>query len=87
MSLTSCLVGEHEYVFRISDNRLNSDPCKKDRDDPLVDSGATTHIINKYARFKTFNNSFDHDYCHTIELADGSKSKIAGARGTAHIEL
>ena len=52
----------------------------------LVDSGATTHIINNCARFKTFNNSFNPD-CHTIELADGSKSKIAEARGTAHIEL
>ena len=42
---------EHECAFRISDNRLNSGPCKKGRGDLLVDSGATTHIINNCARF------------------------------------
>ena len=42
--------------------------------------------MNNREKFDVFNSDFNAA-SHTIELADGSKSNLAKARGTAHIKL
>ena len=54
----------------------------------MVDAGATSHIVNDIAKFKSFDNTFQPD-THSIELADqGTEcSGMAQRRGTAVIYL
>lgn len=53
----------------------------------MVDAGATSHIVNDIAKFKSFDNTFQPD-THSIELADGTKcSGMAQRRGTVLIYL
>ena len=53
----------------------------------LVDTGATTHIVNKDVGFINYDESFDPKE-HHIELADGSRTNnVAKKRGTLTINL
>ena len=53
----------------------------------LVDTGATTHIINDETKFRSFDDSFQPNK-HFIELADGSQvSGLAKGRGDAVVSL
>ena len=52
----------------------------------LVDTGASSHIVRDPAMFSSFNDKFDTQR-HSIELADGTQSKAAKERGTAHIAI
>lgn len=53
----------------------------------MVDTGATSHIINDITKFKKFNDRFQGSR-HSVELADGSRSTgIAERRGDAEVCL
>ena len=53
----------------------------------LVDTGATSHIINDIDKFKCFDKDFNSSN-HFIELADGSKTNgIVKGKGSANVVL
>ncbi len=68
---------EHHYAFKASAPSNVSDGF-------MVDTGATSHIVNDPRKFVTFNQNFNADK-HTIELADGSTSNAAKHRGTVNV--
>ena len=65
---------EHTFGFKISDS---SSECGKSvlNSNPLVDTGATSHIVSDPSKFISFDKAFDAR-AHIIELADGSKAKV-----------
>lgn len=67
------------FVFKLADN---SGPAADD--EILVDCGATTHIMKDKTSFVNFETNFRPEN-HFIELADGSRSNVAQARGTAKV--
>ena len=71
---------EHTFAFKVSDS---SDCGKSLNDNLLVDTGATSNIVNDRSKFISFDNAFDPS-AHVIELADGSK--VSG-KGVAKIKL
>ena len=53
-----------------------SDYCKFDyiyQNNLLVDSGSTSHIVNDFSKFVSFENNFKPE-CHYVVLADDSKT-------------
>lgn len=58
--------GEHSYVFKVKDKDFYI-PCDESF---LVDSGATTHIVNYDSDFIFIVDNFNPEG-HFIELADG----------------
>ena len=52
----------------------------------LVDCGATAHIVTDKSRFTSFDESFRPEK-HYIELANGSKSNVALARGDVTVRI
>ena len=52
----------------------------------LIDTGASSHIVRDPAMFSSFNDKFDKKR-HSIELADGTRSKAAKERGTTHVAI
>ena len=65
---------EHSFAFTLTGK--TSEQLGKNNDvvyrSLLVDTGATSHIINDKSKFVTFDEDFDPSY-HAIELADGRK--------------
>lgn len=41
---------------------------------PMVDTGATSHIVTNLAKFKSFDDRFQAE-THCVELADGTRCK------------
>ena len=81
---------EHTFVFA-ADGRYTDDDTRKQKGDGctevslLVDSGASSHIVNKEEYFISYDNTFKPEK-HYIELADGSKSvNTAEKKGTASL--
>ena len=70
---------EHAFAFRVSDSS-----GKSINSNLLVDSGATSHIINDKSKFVTFDSNSNS---HVIELADGSKANVVTGRGEAKVKL
>ncbi|CAB4019984.1 myosin heavy fast skeletal muscle, partial [Paramuricea clavata] len=52
----------------------------------LVDTGATSHIINDKSKFVDFDKEFNPS-AHVIELADGSKANVVLGKGNAKVKL
>ena len=53
----------------------------------MVDTGATSHIVNDKRHFTQLNPGFDASR-HTIELADGTRKRgVAKEKGSASISL
>ena len=53
----------------------------------IVDTGATSHMLNDRSRFKSFDSSFKPE-SHSMELADGRRtSGLAEGRGDAQVCL
>ena len=52
----------------------------------LVDTGATSHIINDNSKFVGFDTSFDSS-SHFMELVDGSKANVVLGKGDANVKL
>jgi hypothetical protein len=57
-----------------------------DSENLLVDTGATSHIINDSSKFINFDENFDSS-THFMELADGSKSNVVLGKGNAKVKL
>ena len=76
----------HTFAFKVT---VESEDCEfvHDVNSLLVDTGATTHIVNNKTMFSSFQKDFDPAK-HYIELADGSHmNKSAEGRGQAKIDL
>ena len=78
---------EHSFTFTLSDN--NSEHLGKSINtvysNLLVDTGATSHIINDKSKFIAFDGNFDSS-SHVIELADGSKANVVTGKGVAKVK-
>ncbi|XP_028297264.1 zinc finger protein 761-like [Gouania willdenowi] len=77
-----------DYAFRIKDTDVKIQPARITKAKGLmVDTGATSHIINDVAKFKSFDDTFKPE-THCVELADGTLCKgVAQRRGTAEVFL
>ena len=76
----------HTFAFKVT---VEPEDCEfvHDVNSLLVDTGATTHIVNDKTMFSSFQKDFDPAK-HYIELADGSRmNKLAEGRGQAKIDL
>ena len=73
---------EHTFAFVSSDTKNNSGIYSKDNLNLLVDTGATSHIINDKSKFVNFDKDFNAN-AHVIELADGSKANVVLGKGNA----
>ena len=58
----------HTFQFKIADS--TAEYSRGDNDSFLVDSGATSHIVNEPSLFVAFDPTFKSSK-HTVELADG----------------
>ena len=77
---------EHTFAFVSSDAKNNSGIFNKDNLNLLVDTGATSHIINDKSKFVDFDKDFNAN-AHVIELADGSKANVVLGKGNAKVKL
>ena len=77
---------EHTFAFVSSDTKSNSGIYSKDNLSLLVDTGATSHIINDKSKFVNFDKDFNTN-AHVIELADGSKANVVLGKGNAKVKL
>ena len=77
---------EHSFAFVVSDNVNDERFGKKINNNLLVDTGATSHIINDKSKFISFDRNFDPN-SHVIELADGSKANVVTGKGAAKVKL
>lgn len=85
---------EHNFSFMIQDyeNRslcsfVNGTQPDSTQHQLLIDSGASTHIINDRKLFRSFDQNFNSDK-HVIELANGLKTtKIVEGCGDAAITI
>ena len=73
---------EQSFVFTLKDGQGRSTKDSK----LLVDTGATSHIINDSSKFVSFDNNFNPN-SHLIELADGSKANVVLGKGNAMVKL
>lgn len=75
----------HPFNVKHAKNEQSLNNIKLDR--IMVDAGATLHIVNDFAKFKSFDDSFQAD-THSVRLADGTKCEgIAQRKGTAVVYL
>ena len=73
----------HSFTFTLKDS---NDRRNMDNENLLVDTGATSHIINDSSKFINFDENFDSS-THFMELADGSKSNVVLGKGNAKVKL
>lgn len=79
--------GDEDHCFMAKQTKSERPSANVKKKGIMVDAGATSHIVNDIAKFKSFDNTFQPD-THSIELADGTKcSGMAQRRGTALIYL
>jgi hypothetical protein len=69
----------HSFTFTLKDS---NDRRNMDNENLLVDTGATSHIINGSSKFINFDENFDSN-TNFMELADGSKSNVVLGKGNA----
>ncbi len=76
----------HSFVFTVADEDELFLHTNQDGQF-LVDTGATTHIVNRDENFVYVDQSFAPEK-HVVELADGSRSNnVAEKKGTVEISL
>ena len=82
----TCEDQEHTYLFKVTVETV--DPKYSDTvNSLLVDTGATTHILNDENLFSSFDSSFEPDK-HFIVLADGSYvNGLAQGKGRARVQV
>ena len=76
---------EHLFSFTLQDLEDGS-RRKPQNSNLLVDTRATSHIINDSSKFVSFDTSFDSS-SHFMELANGSKANIVLGKGNANVKL
>lgn len=72
----------HSFVFTIKDQESRGEVISN----LLLDTGATSHIINDKSKFLDFEKKFDPS-THCILLADGSRANVVLERGNAQVKL
>lgn len=82
---------EHSFAFTLNDKTCEQLGKSNNLDlacssSLLVDTGATSHIINNKSKFVSFDKDFDPN-SHVIELADGSKANVVTGKGAAKVKL
>lgn len=81
---------EEDYAFKMADGEasVQQQPVRDVQERGLmVDTGATSHVINDIALFTSFDSTFRSE-THSVELADGTRcSGVAQRRGTAVVFL
>ena len=77
---------EHTFAFVSKDTNSNSGIPTKNNSSLVVDTGATSHIINDKSKFVDFGKEFNPS-AHVIELADGSKANVVLGKGNAKVKL
>ena len=75
---------EEHFAFKV--NTGSRDMSTARSTSLLVDCGATAHIVTDKSKFTSFDESF-HPEKHFIELANGTKSNVAVAKGEATIRI
>ena len=76
---------EHSFTFTLQD--LEDESRRRPQNtNLLVDTGATSHIINDSSKFVSFDTNFDSS-SHFMELADGSKANVVLGKGNANVKL
>jgi hypothetical protein len=83
---TSSENNEHTFAFTSKDTINKSGINNKSNSSLLVDTGATSHIINDKSKFVDFDKEFNPS-AHVIELADGSKANVVLGKGNAKVKL
>ncbi|CAB3996099.1 myosin heavy fast skeletal muscle [Paramuricea clavata] len=83
---TSSENNEHTFAFTSKDTINKSGINNKSNSSLLVDTGATSHIINDKSEFVDFDKEFNPS-AHVIELADGSKANVVLGKGNAKVKL
>ena len=82
----TCENNEHMFAFISKDTNSKPGTNIKNNSSLLVDTGATSHIINDKSKFVDFDKKFNPS-AHIIELADGSKANIVLGKGNAKVKL
>lgn len=81
---------KEDFAFKMVDGRASDQrqPARTIQERGLmVDTGATSHVINDIALFTSFDSTFRPE-THSVELADGTRcSGVAQQRGTAVVTL
>ena len=79
---------DNEYVFQASDtDAVKQIAHSANKKGLMVDTGATSHIINDISKFRSFDNTFQ-PLKHCVELANGEKTNgVAERRGDAEVCL
>lgn len=77
-----------EYVFQVSDtDAVKQRAHRANKKGLMVDTGATSHIINDISMFRRFDDTFQ-PLKHCVELANGEKTNgVAERRGDAEVCL
>ena len=76
---------EHTSAFAFKDTNKKSG-IDNSNSSLLLDTGATSHIINDKSKFVDFNQEFNPS-AHVIELADGSKANVVLGKGNGKVKL
>ena len=71
---------DHSFAFQAAEKDIVLDPTFL-----LIDTGATTHIVNDKNLFTSFDPTFDPKK-HFLELANGEKGNVAEGRGDVKIK-
>ena len=71
---------DHSFAFQAAEKDIVLDPTYL-----LIDTGATTHIVNDKNLFTSFDKSFDPKK-HFLELANGEKGNVAEGKGDVKVK-
>ena len=72
----------HSFIFTIKDEESRGEITPN----LLLDTGATSHIINDKSKFVDFDSKFDPS-THFIELADGNRANVVLGKGNVKVKL
>lgn len=79
--------GDQTHPFDVKHAKIEQSLSNINLDCIMVDARATLHIVNDFAKFKSFDDSFQAE-THSVELADGTKCEgVAQRKGTAIVYL
>ena len=76
---------EHTFAIVFKDTNEKSG-IDNSNSSLLVDTGATSHIINDKSKFLDFDQEFNPS-AHVIELANGSKANVVLGKENAKVKL
>ncbi|KAJ8365023.1 hypothetical protein SKAU_G00138540 [Synaphobranchus kaupii] len=80
-------VEDYTLKARTEDTSLPGQQLQTQRKGLIVDTGASSHIINDKSKFKNFDGTFKPER-HSMELADGKRTfRVAQGRGEAQVCL